>query len=579
MNVRKMRSIGLFVALATAAAAPFVACAAPEEDEGELSEDAVTGVNNPLGLALKYDAETGTVLATLKDSLRAGEQLRIRVRRGNRTLTSQRDLRCDDINEARPLTGEGSRTVFGQVVYRGPRVSNELLALMSVYDDHRWQSDPEWAAQRTEELRRAGGSKAIVEACIMRGSAVRAKLQTGLEYAWDLGEKDAKLTKSLGSRNIHLMAPDASAPNGQEEAIRSMEAYAQKCVDELGEIPFFKKLAPGKYDTFDCRDFVGTGEGHAPARMPGVEGALIPLTANDQPVTKCDGDGPNGRKNGSSYNCVSKCDKAEFLSEGCEPGPTVTYAKNDQGTHWTLLCRKVAKGENVGWLKTKVFDDIAMIGHDPRTGKTCFFQNNIGSGNDGEHVAHPADVEKSGTIWDSPKGYCFQSCHGTDPFIQTPWINGARKSNNNPVVPMMGLEPGLAISDLESPYYVINMDAQGWNIPKQLVSDEAGPCITCHRAGGDAWIRQFANWTTGAGENGGAMSDGYWNKITDSYKRFEKSHWMPMRLDGLDEQSWPQSPFAAALKHMNTCNTNRNDPSCVWADVPRGAGNPAAPGN
>jgi hypothetical protein len=357
-----------------------------------------------------------------------------------------------------------------------------------------------------------------------------------------------------------------------------MEEYAAKCVDELGEIPFFKKLADGKYDTFDCRDFVGTGDSHDPAPMPGVEGALIPLTQNDQPVTKCDGDGPNGHKPGG-YDCVGKCDKAELLSQGCEPGPTVTHAVNGEGTHWVLLCRKVTEGEQVGWTKTKRFNDIAMIGNNPKTGKTCFFQNMINSGIDGEHVPHPADREKSRTLWDRPQGYCFESCHGTDAFIQSPWIHGAKRSDGKPVVPMMGFEPDYEISWLESPYYVVNMDAQGWTIPKQLVSDEAAPCLTCHRAGGETWIRQFANWSTGNAFGGGPISGDfmYWNKITDSYKSFEKSHWMPMRLDGITAETWPTSKWAKAIEHLNKCNDNPTDASCVWANVPRGEKNPPAP--
>lgn len=588
MIPRNARSLVLMLALTGAATAPFFACAAPEESEedGEASEDAVTGAGNPLGLRLTYDRESNRVSATLKDSLKTGEQLRLRVRRGAATLTSQKELKCDDLPRA---TAQQSRDLanVGKVIYRtNQSIDSNMLDLLKVYDDHRWQSDPAWAAQRTREINAAGGPKVLVEACITNGDKVRAKLQTTLEYAWDLGKDDEKQAKTLslggGSLGIRADGGAGDAGGGQvenaEAAISSMEKYGEKCVEELGEIPFFKKLSNGKYDTFDCRDFKGTGEGHEPVAMAGVEGSLIPLTVDGAPHEKCDGEGPNGQKSGSGYNCVSKCDKAEFLSEGCEPGPTVTTAKNDKGTHWVLLCRKVAGGEDKGWLKTKRFDDIAMIGSNPKTGKTCFFQNNIGSGTDGEHVPHPADVEKSRTLWDSPKGYCFQSCHGTDAFIQSPWINGARKANNKPVVPMMGFDPDFEISWLESPYYVINMDAQGWTIPKQLVSDEAGPCISCHRAGGDAWIRQFANWTTGSGEGGRGMEgDSYWGKITDSYKAFEKSHWMPMRLDGVTAETWAGSKWGKAVEHLNKCNQNSSDPSCVWADVPRGEGNPARP--
>jgi hypothetical protein len=590
MIPRNARSLVLMLALTGAATAPFFACAAPEESEedGEASEDAVTGASNPLGLRLTYDRESNRVSATLKDSLKSGEQLRLRVRRGAATLTSQKELKCDDLPRA---TAQQSRDLanVGKVIYRtNQSIDSNMLDLLKVYDDHRWQSDPAWAAQRTREINAAGGPKVLVEACITNGDKVRAKLQTTLEYAWDLGKDDEAQAKtlSLGGGSLGIRADGGAGDAGPagpvenaEAAISSMEKYGEKCVEELGEIPFFKKLANGKYDTFDCRDFKGTGEGHDPQSMAGVEGSLIPLTVDGAAREKCDGEGPNGQKSGSGYNCVSKCDRAEFLSEGCEPGPTVTTAKNDKGTHWVLLCRKVAGGEDKGWLKTKKFDDIAMIGSNPKTGKTCFFQNNIGSGTDGEHVPHPADVEKSRTLWDSPKGYCFQSCHSTDAFIQSPWINNARKSNNKPVVPMMGFDPDFEISWLESPYYVVNMDAQGWTIPKQLVSEEAGPCISCHRAGGDSWIREFANWTTGNNTGGGAITenDSYWGKITSTGQSFEKAHWMPMRLDGITAETWAGSKWQKAVDHLNKCNSNSSDPSCVWADVPRGEGNPVRP--
>jgi len=585
MNLRKLRSFGLLVALASAAMAPFlINCGAPQEgDEGE-SEGALTGVDNKLGLGLAYDEESGSVTATLKQSLAEGESLRIRVRRGTPKLDDEAKLDCDSITTAKPITGEGSKenAPIGSVVYQGPKVDKSLIDLIHVYDDHRWQTDTEWAKARSAEIEKAGGPKALVEACVMRpGGKAPIKLQTNLEQAWDIGNQTADDLKagSVSGSSLRFNAGDGGTSRPRaERRLESMEEYAAKCVADLGEIPFFKKLGRGKYDTFDCRDFVGTGDGHEPVQIDGVEGAMIPLTADDRPVTKCDGEGPNGQKPGGGYDCVKKCDKAEFLSEGCEPGPTVTHAKNDKGTHWVLLCRKVGGGEQVGWTKTKKFNDIAMIGNNPRTGKTCFFQNTINSGTDGEHVPHPADRQKSRTLWDGPKGYCFQSCHGTDAFITTPWITQAKRGDK-PVVPMMGYDPDYEISALDSPYYVINMDPQGWTIPKQLVSEEAGPCISCHRAGGEQWINQFANWTTGAVAGGGPIAEGdsYWSKITTPYKAFEKSHWMPMRLDGVTAETWPTSKYGKAMEHLNKCNSNPEDPACQWADIPRGEGNPPAP--
>jgi hypothetical protein len=45
---------------------------------------------------------------------------------------------------------------------------------------------------------------------------------------------------------------------------------------------------------------------------------------------------------------------------------------------------------------------------------------------------------------------------------------------------------------------------------------------------------------------------------------------MPPRRDGLTPENWDASKYGQALKFMQKCNDNAADPSCIWADVPRG---------
>jgi hypothetical protein len=45
---------------------------------------------------------------------------------------------------------------------------------------------------------------------------------------------------------------------------------------------------------------------------------------------------------------------------------------------------------------------------------------------------------------------------------------------------------------------------------------------------------------------------------------------MAPRLDGLNASNWDTSKYGEALKFMDKCNSNPADPSCIWADVPRG---------
>ncbi len=412
-------------------------CSSPpasDDDEG-LTDDEINGQDNRMGLRLIYDDASHSLRATVKQKLRAGEVLKLNVRRGRLSAESERLLDCGALPDAPAMppvedntgavaspSSSASGVAPARVVYQGPTVDSSLL--VSVYDDAWIQGNI--TPVMLDRLAR-DGADSIVEACIVKGDRVRARVQTTVAYAWD--EADPNLREMDIDRasfeGIHLTTGDVrpSPKSKLGVPIRSMEKYAEACVSELGEIPFFKKIAKGKYDTFDCRDFVGR-DGKA---IAGIEGALIPQAVHDadgKDVTPraCDA------KNASRYDCFRTCDRPEWLSQSCEPGPTVATAKNDQGTHWTLLCRGAGPRDGASSVDelthTKTFNDISMIGHNPKTGKTCFFQNKVFDGTNGAKIPHPADVQKSRDLWDAPKGHCM-GCHSADAFVHSPWIDGA----------------------------------------------------------------------------------------------------------------------------------------------------------
>jgi hypothetical protein len=589
MPSRHFRSFGLVAALALAAGSALIHCAAPTEDDDDLSEDAVTGVNNALGLGLRYEEKSGKVQATLSGGLKDGEKLFIRVRRGKMQLDSQKKLDCTELTQARPLAGSGERELTGKVVYQGPKVDKSIFDLTKLY------ADPNWATgnvpQSVKDDIKKFGPDPIVEACVMKGDKVRAKLATNLAYAWDQGTK-AERTLAKLSANVHFAGADAGlegeggaaddagggegvdagGTGGQgtgraldETNVNSQIEYGQLCVQELGEIPFFKKRGEGKYDTFDCRDLVGMDGDTPTGRIEGVEGAMIPVTVDGVAQDKCS-PGQELGPDSESYGCMEKAYHGMFLATGkTQPGPMVVTAKNDKGSHWLLLCRKVADTGD-GMTKSKRFNDMAMIGHNPKTGRTCFFQNSIGSGKDGSKVPHPGDIEKSTTVWSSNvQSYCSGTCHGESAFVHSPWIDGAKRANGKPIIPKVGEHPDFLISDLSAPYNIVAADNLGFSIPKQLVNDEVGACNNCHRLAGGT-LKNFAKWATGTG-------DDYFSNITDFGKKFENSHWMPPRRDGLTEANWATSKYGQALEFMKKCADNESDPACLWADVPRGAYN------
>jgi len=326
---------------------------------------------------------------------------------------------------------------------------------------------------------------------------------------------------------------------GDEDVqITSVVGYAQECIKELGEIPFFEPIGeePGDYSTYSCLD-----------------STPIPMT-----VTDAEGNVTYPENN------VSVCDNPQFIYSLCEGnavdgrnnGPRVASRENDQGTHWIVLCRKSKEDEGE-------YNDIAMLGTNPYTGKTCFFQNALYSRTDGLHVPHPADeVDSTGSpqqseaLWSGIQGgigsgiECVK-CHDSDPIIHTPWIDGAKDENGDPVLPKMGIHDGFSLGFAEAPYSLIDLEGQDWKMPKVLVSEEAAECTKCHRIGSGRWTRDWISRLVG--------KDMRWNDIvTDSYKKFEHMFWMPPELTGLDEASWEESDFGKAVEFIRSCDVSYN---------------------
>ena len=219
---------------------------------------------------------------------------------------------------------------------------------------------PEWATQPTPAMiaLAAAGTDSIIDMCVFDGGELKIKTERDLFAAWDDG-------KAAG------LDGKADGPSG-EVMINSPVGYGERCVQEMGEIPFFKKISDGSYETYNCLD-----------------STEIPMTATDG----------NGTVNHPQIGTLAKCDKPQYIYSLCEAGPRVAEKTNDQGTHWVLLCRK-----SIGGLTGDQYNDIAMIGHNPFTGKTCFFQNALYSKTDGGHVPHPADKEKSQNLWSGVHG-------------------------------------------------------------------------------------------------------------------------------------------------------------------------------
>jgi hypothetical protein len=562
-----------------------------------------------LGMKVTYDRQASLVLVSFAKELADGQALFVNARRGDLRSSEYQALDCAQVSgsAAKPLTDDallgsslhathGDRTVFAI-----PLEDESLL--IPPYSDSNLPAGQSWAHGDLTAEKQAildVGVDVFVDVCVTASDATVLREQVDLFLALDLSKPN--LVRDA-------MALDQSGPGAGQGAddfdhdsarASSAQKYGELCVAALGEIPFFaNKREVGTdpvtgrpqfaYDTFDCRDAV-----HIPMTVTTADGS------GNESVTAPIWDESEGGGD-------KACDKRQYIYPLCEQGPRVISAKNEEGTHWVLLCRK-GRGKTPELVQTGVddkgnpvfedstaykdlsthYNDIAMLGHNPITGRTCFFQNALYSKHDGAHVSHPADTEKSADIWSgvhgAQGGINCNNCHDSDPFILSPWISGAKRGESyryahldpagskpgTPVVPMMGVHPDMAMRDPSTPYTLVNYVAQGWKHERQLVGEEVKGCNQCHRIGAGNTMRKWAVRTVGG-------DTGYASMLTDAYKtNWRRSHFMPFdpnpnNPDPLPpEDQWEGSPFAKAIEHIVACQggASASSGSCTFADIP-----------
>ena len=461
------------------------------------------GCSADLAIKPMYNHSNGRIVVDVQNQDLDGKELYVRARRGSFGTLDCAQLKST--STAIATTGEGH--------IDGPFVDTALTKPFY---------GKEWAGNPTPEMlaQVALGTDSIIDVCVFDGDELKISKERDLFAAWDDG-------KAAG------LDGKADGPSGEVQ-INSPEAYGERCVAELGEIPFFKKIGDGSYETYNCLD-----------------STEIPMTA-----TQADGSVMKPQ-----MGELPKCDKPQYIYSMCEAGPRVAERTNDQGTHWVLLCRK-----SKGGLTSDQFNDIAMVGHNPFTGKTCFFQNALYSKTDGGHVPHPADKEKSQNLWSGVHGGIGSGiecnrCHDADPFIHSPWIDGAKDTQGRPIVPKMGVDPDFPIGANDTPYALVNRDGQHWTQEKQLVSAEANACLRCHRIGAGEWPTHYITRLEG--------TDTSWTSITtDVYNQPGHKYWMPPDVAFDTETAWAGSEFSKALTFIKKCGANPSDASCIWKDIP-----------
>jgi hypothetical protein len=419
--------------------------------------------------------------------------------------------------DGNPIVGMGRGSAFN-----GPQINPNTM-FINVEDISWVEGEP-----TLEQIEAATNAQHTIDLCLVSGNEIIRAAEMDVKRALDRG--------GTGKFDDY----------GEEEAIESGVAYAKKCLEELGPIPFFPEIGEGDYETYSCLD-----------------STPIPMEVTDD-------------EGNTTYPDTKKpaCDNPQFIYNSCEPnavrgqtnGPRVASRTNEQGTTFVLLCRKALAEEGK-------YNDVAMIGHNPYTGKTCYYQNGLYRLTDGNNVPHPADeVDSPGSpqisesLWSGIHGglgsgiECAE-CHDSDPFIHTPWIDGAKDERGETIIPKFGTHDGYAEGFNDAPYSIVNLQGQGWTMPKHLTSPEAAACTKCHRVGDGRWASSWLRRLEG--------TDTFWNNIlTSTGLQFDHMYWMPPAAEGIDETTWPASEQGKALDFIQKCQEQPTAPECIWEELP-----------
>ncbi len=459
--------------------------------------------DDPREVTIMYDQSTARVLIQFENQALSGsEQVYIRTRRG----------KYDQLDCSKLATEVQASADMSDNVLYGPVVNSDLT--------DQFYADPLWATAPTPEMlaQIPLGTDSIIDVCIMDGAKVTYQKEMDLFAAWDNARQEG-----VGGK--------ADDPSG-ETAINSVTKYAERCVAEMGEIPFFKKLSDGKYETYDC-----------------LNSTPIPMTVT-----------ANGSVANPQTN-VDKCDQPQYIYSLCEAGPRVASRINDEGTRWVLLCRK-----SIGGYTSNKYNDIAMIGNNPFTGKTCFFQNALYSKTDGSKIPHPGDLTQSANLWQGVQGgmggtsniEC-QRCHTGKAFIHSPWIDGAKDAQGRSIVPKIGEDPDYPTGANDTPYALVNFKGQGWKIPKRATGPKVAACTQCHNVAAEGtWVTDYYDRMLGSNTS--------WNSITtDEYLKASHKFWMPTNATFANDADFTASAFGQALNVLKRCGSNPTD--CAPKDV------------
>ena len=301
--------------------------------------------------------------------------------------------------------------------------------------------------------------------------------------------------------------------------------YGRQCAAQISEIPAFNCMA----------------------------GEEIPITVDGQPVPP--------------QPAPARCDRPSLLpqndpgSQGqCVPGSRALVLRDDKTAQVSAVCRKqVARPAG-----SALFDEINVISHSLKDGKTCWFTAKAAapltaaSGIDGRWVPSPSTLTRkpppaspegvaappADKVWLPPAKVAWSqpacvSCHDSGPFMYSPYIAQTTKL---PGDPFGYYQPKAIGEDFRRAWATLN--AFG-------ITTRGNTCTACHRMGNMNSCNVTMAQSTGRGHQEGGDE---WSK------KYPQSHWMSP--GNLHSQAQWDEQFTDSLKQLAACCADPRGAGC-----------------